>query len=428
MIKTLQRRFVAASMAAVSVLLVLLLGTINIVAVGRQVDARLEMISQNEGDPDNIPMPSEGPPPREPFGSKNDYDTFMFSNFFVVRFDENGDIVRIDVSRTSSVDERQAAALAERACAQTALSGKIDGFDYMLRDSRMGLGRVAVFLDTSSDLYACIRVLLLSVAIGAACRLFMLLFVVLLSRRAIRPIAENIEKQKQFVTNAGHEIKTPIAIIRSNTEAMELYNGENKWSKNIKEQTLRLNELMKNLLTLARMDEGGGDLKPSDCPLSRLLSDSVESFREALALRGIVLKADIQPNVFLRANREHIVQLISVLMDNAAKYTDGNGCVSVSLAENNRRITLRFKNTCHSCRPSLPTSCLTVFTAPTRRGRKRAAAAASACRSRGQSRRLVKAVYRQNMKTAIQSFSPSAFEAKTSTPAVSLLLRGGSKS
>lgn len=84
----------------------------------------------------------------------------------------------------------------------------------------------------------------------------MLLLVIALSKRAIRPIAENLEKQKQFVTDAGHEIKTPLAIILANTEAMELHNGESKWSKNIRKQTERLSGLMKNLLTLARMEEG----------------------------------------------------------------------------------------------------------------------------------------------------------------------------
>lgn len=182
----------------------------------------------------------------------------------------------------------------------------------------------------------------------------MLLFVILLSKRAILPIAENMEKQKQFVTNAGHEIKTPIAIIQSNTEAMELYNGENKWSKNIKEQTIRLNELMKNLLTLARMDESSANLNLSDFSLSQLLADHTECFREALELRGIALQTGIQPMISFRANKEHITQLISVLMDNAVKYTNEGGYIFVSLERNDKRIKLQFKNTCQQLPPTSP--------------------------------------------------------------------------
>ena len=343
-------------MTAISVLLLLLLGTINILNiyyVGNQVDKKLEMISQNEGNPDNIPMAPGDRPPREPYGMKNDYDTFMSSNFFVVRFDRNGDIVYSDVSRISSVSEEDAKALAEKVYTQNDRSGKIDSFEYMVRDSRMGFGKVVVFLDTSGDIYSYIRVLFLSAAIGIACWLFMLLFVILLSKQAIRPIAENIEKQKQFVTNAGHEIKTPIAIIQSNTEAMELYNGENKWSKNIKEQTVRLNELMKNLLTLARMDESSTNLMQSDFSLSQLLADHIECFRETLELRRITLQTSIRSMISFRANQEHIAQLISALMDNTVKYTNEGGNVFVSL-EKNHRIKLQFKNTCQQLPPVPP--------------------------------------------------------------------------
>lgn len=357
MIKTLQRKFIVTAMTAISALLLLLLGTMNILNiyyVGNQVDKKLEMISQNEGNPDNIPMAPGDMPPRAPYGMKNDYDIFMSSNFFVVRFDRNGDIVYTDVSRISSVSKEEAKEFAEKVYAQNDLSGKIDNFEYMIRDSRMGFGKVAVFLDTSDDIYSCIRVLVLSVAIGIACWLFMLLFVILLSQRAIRPIAENIEKQKQFVTNAGHEIKTPIAIIQSNTEAMELYNGENKWSKNIKEQTARLNELMKNLLTLARMDENNDKLVLSDCSLSQLLTDNTECFRETLALRRITLKTSIQPMISFRADKEHITQLISVLMDNAVKYTNEGGSIFVSLEGSDKRIKLQFKNTCQQLPPAPP--------------------------------------------------------------------------
>lgn len=348
MIKTLQKKFIVTAMTAISVLLILLLGTINIInigTVGKQIEAKLEMISKNEGDPHNISTPPEDSPPRAP-GAKNDYDTLISSNFFVIRFDKSGNIVYTDVSRISSVSEEEAKELAEKIYTQNELSGKIDGFEYMVKDSRMGFGKVAVFLDTSDDIYSYIRVLVLSGAIGIACWIFMLLFVILLSKRAIRPIAENIEKQKQFVTNAGHEIKTPIAIIQSNTEAMELYNGENKWSKNIKEQTVRLSELMKNLLTLARMDENNEKLVLSDCSLSQLLTDNIECFRETLALRRITLKTDIQPMISFRANKEHMVQLISVLMDNAVKYTNEDGNIFVSLEGNDKRIKLQFKNTC----------------------------------------------------------------------------------
>ena len=356
MIKTLQKKFIVTAMTAISVLLILLLGTINIInigTVGKQIEAKLEMISKNEGDPHNISTPPEDSPPRAP-GAKNDYDTLISSNFFVIRFDKSGNIVYTDVSRISSVSEEEAKELAEKIYTQNELSGKIDGFEYMVKDSRMGFGKVAVFLDTSDDIYSYIRVLVLSSAIGIACWLLMLLFVILLSKRAIRPIAENIERQKQFVTNAGHEIKTPIAIIQSNTEAMELYNGESKWSKNIKEQTVRLNELMKNLLTLARMDENNDKLVLSDCSLSQLLTDNIECFRETLALRRITLQTNIQPMISLHANKEHITQLISVLMDNAVKYTNEGGNIFVSLEGNNKRIKLQFKNTCQQLPPAPP--------------------------------------------------------------------------
>ena len=92
----------------------------------------------------------------------------------------------------------------------------------------------------------------------------------------------------------------------------------------------------------------------SDCLLSRLLVDYTECFRETLELRGITLQTSIQPMISLRANKEHITQLISVLMDNAVKYTNDNGNVFVSLEGNNKRIKLQFKNTCQQLPPAPP--------------------------------------------------------------------------
>jgi len=249
MIKALQKKFVFTAMLAVSILLLILLGTINIlniVMVRTETNKTLAMISEADGNFDRIqPPPNPTPPSDFRIKPKDERDKFLSSNFFIVRLNASGQIVFTDVSRTSLVNETSAEELALRVFEKGTGSGKIGKYRYRISTSRLGNETVIIFLDASEETLSYIRVLLLSGGIGVVCWILMLLMVVFLSKKAILPIAENIEKQKQFVTNAGHEIKTPLAIILSNTEAMELYLGENKWSRNIREQTVRLNGLMK---------------------------------------------------------------------------------------------------------------------------------------------------------------------------------------
>ena len=352
MIKTLQKKFVITAMTAITVLILLLLGAINIaniVIVRNEVEHTMQMLSDSEGEVGNLkPMPNMAPHGSSAGMERNDYDTFMASNFFIVRFDDSGSAVYIDVSRTSAVTEESAVKMAETVLQSNSASGKSGKYRYRMTDTRMVSGKAIVFLDTSNDIVSYIRVLLLSAAIGIVCWGLMLVFVILLSKRAIRPIAENIEKQKQFVTNAGHEIKTPLAIIQSNTEAMELYNGENKWSRNIKEQTVRLSGLMKNLLMLARTDEGAAQAVSSELPLSDLLSDMTKGFVPLMHEKHIKLHTDIQPDVILRADKGQTEQLVSILLDNAVKYTNDSGKISIELQKSEKRIKLTVRNTCEN--------------------------------------------------------------------------------
>lgn len=350
MIKTLQKKFIMTAMAAITVLIFLLLGAINIanvVIVRNDIDETLRIISENDGDPGNIPnMPSNMPPSISPMQPKNEHDKLLSSNFFLVRFDTNGNIVFVDVSRIATIEESDAKEAAMQIYSVGQSTGKIGKFRFSVTNSRTGAGKTAVFLDTSEENLSYFRVLFLSAGIGIICWILMLLLVILLSRKAIRPIAENMERQKQFVTNAGHEIKTPLAIIQANTDAIELYNGENKWSKNIKEQVDRLNRLMKNLLMLARMDEGAAEITESDFSLSELLSDSVHTFTESMLLKGITLQTKIQEAVILHADREQIAQLISILLDNAVKYTNENGSILIHLKKTDKKVMLQVQNTC----------------------------------------------------------------------------------
>ena len=271
MTKALQKKFVVTAMAAITLLLLLLLGAINVVnsvLVSGEIERTLELIWQSEGGGDGL-FPPPDPAPRGPEeGPKNAHDTVLSSNYFLVRYDQEGAVAKVDVSRTSAVTEEEAQELAAQVYAGEREEGQVSRFRYLRREAPQGGGVTVVF--------SYIRVLLLSAAAGLGCWGLMLVFVILLSRRAIRPIAENIERQKQFVTNAGHEIKTPLAIIQSNTEAMELYLGESKWSRNIKEQTRRLSGLMQDLLTLARMDEGAAPAQKAALSLSGLAEQALE--------------------------------------------------------------------------------------------------------------------------------------------------------
>lgn len=351
MIKMLQKKFVVTAMIAVSALIFLLLGAVNavnIVIVQGEVDRTLSMIMENGGNPGNTLPGQNTAPPGLMDAPKSDYDTLMSSNYFIVRLNRDGQSVFVDVSRTSAVTEEEAEAVAEKLYGSGKDSGKTGKFRYLIQADRVGNGTTAVFLDTSDESYSYLRVLLLSASIGLVCWGLMLLFVILLSKKAIRPIAENFEKQKQFVTNAGHEIKTPLAIIQSNTEAMELYNGENKWSKNIKTQTMRLSGLMNQLLMLARMDETAGKARMVDFCVSQTLEDVLQGFLQPAEEKGIVLHTDIQPDIILHADQSQIEQLCSILLDNAVKYADDGGQVWVCLTRDGKRVQMRFQNTCKS--------------------------------------------------------------------------------
>ena len=379
MIKVLRKKFIRTAMLAVTVLLVLLLGAINLINLGmvqRDLKDTLQMVADRVDKPDN---------------------DLVNTAYFLVKIAESGEVASVDVAHVTSVDEEQAASYAlkiyekysaamagqenipvapaepdaerpfpeeamageaapdgsqpeENACNPDNLSGKdtdprtamrdpmtqstgrISGYLYLAHPSAAGQGTTdIIFLDPQKEELSCLRVFALSAGLGVVCLLGMYLFIRGLSHRAIEPIAESMEKQRQFITDAGHELKTPLSIILSNTEAMELYQGESKWSRNIREQVGRLDGLTKNLLLLSRMEEYSENVVRESLDLGELVQKMAEPFREPLALRGITLRTELPGKIQISANREQIERLLSVLLENALKYASDNGEVVVSL-------------------------------------------------------------------------------------------------
>ena len=252
--------------------------------------------------------------------------------------------MQTNVSHILAVTEEEALHIAQQIYQDGAQSGYTGSFRYQVAHALDRRSSLVICLDVSSQQRSAVTVLLVSVLVGLLCWLVMLMLVILLSKKAIRPIAITLEKQKQFVTNAGHELKTPLAILLANTDALELHQGETKWSRNIRTQTVRLNGLMQNLLVLAKMDEGSDSLPTSEFSLSLLAGEVLDFYQEAAAAKGICLNGVIQPDVMLRANRESIVQLLSVLLDNAVQYAPADGSIRVVLTKEKSGIVFQAEN------------------------------------------------------------------------------------
>lgn len=350
MTKTLQKRFVFTAMAAVSILLVFLLSAVNvanIIIVNQQADRVMSILTAGRGsyDPASDRHAQQPEGPQFPIFRRPTPDDMMGARYFYVRFDAEGTIRHTNLKHIYAVTEEEARKIAGELYGGEP-SGRYEHFRYRTIPLPEDRGQLMLFLDTSTQQESIVTVLLISLGVGLLCWLAMLLLVALLSRRAIAPIAENMERQKQFVTNAGHEIKTPLAIILANTDAMELHNGENKWSKNIRTQAERLTELMKNLLTLSRTDEANVLLPMADFSLDLLLEEALDLHRELADGKRISIRSELPSPLSLKGNRESILQMVSALLDNACKYTPEGGHVSVSLRKDGSRIVLQFRNTC----------------------------------------------------------------------------------
>ena len=365
MVKQLQKKFIISAMLAVTILLVVLIGGINVfnyLTTSGDNDRLMEMLcysfetstkwnadttdaSGSQNNPDFPPQDNGTKPPDDKknngFG-RHDKNAVDSARYAAVAIDKNGNIIRTDVTHISSLTEDEAAAITEALKNNASGTGTYNGFLYRISETKRADGKVIILLDNGMQISSFFTVLFISAGAGIFGWLLMLLLVILLSKKTIAPVARSIEKQKQFVTNAGHEIKTPLAIILANTDAMELHNGENKWSRNIRAQTLRLS----GLLMLAKMDESSTKLPMCSFDISTAAEDTVNAFIEPAALKGVMIEQDIQKGLQLNGNRDSIVQLMTVLLDNAVKYTESGGTISAKLSGNDKNIALSIANTC----------------------------------------------------------------------------------
>lgn len=261
----------------------------------------------------------------------------------MLRYQDDGTLVQADLQNIASVTEEDITPYLAAAVAHGAGYGSYGSYRYYV--TRTGEGRnMAVFLDGYQQLRSVGLVLLWSLAADAACILLVFVLVVLLSRRAIDPVVRSAEKQKQFITDASHELKTPITVISTCLRVLEMETGKQKWIDKAQAQTEKLTALVNALVTLSRMDEGVSPLKMEPFPLSEAVVDTAEPFRDLAQSKGHSLILDIAPDLTYKGDEYAIRQLVSILLDNAVKYARADSPITLTLEKTRRGVTLRCRN------------------------------------------------------------------------------------
>ena len=202
------------------------------------------------------------------------------------------------------------------------------------------------FLDTSERNHAFNNFFMSSMVIATISYTVLAILIILSSKLVFRTSEESYKKQKAFITNASHELKTPLTIISTDLELVEMDHGKSEWTDSIHDQVMRLNTMTKQLVTLSRLDEGNASNYPfAEFSLSKLASESVDSFAPTFKSKQLSFNSDIPSDINMKGNMYLINELFYIFFDNALKYTKSNGEVSLIIKKNaSKKIDITFSN------------------------------------------------------------------------------------
>ncbi|MBR3150318.1 MAG: HAMP domain-containing histidine kinase [Eubacterium sp.] len=342
MISKLRLKFIAISTAAVLLVICTLVGLVNSVMYTRTLDdvyQITERLAENGGT-----MPENGKKIKPNF---SDDDAYRI-RFFTVRLDSNNNVTSSDFDKIAAIDEDDLEAFVSEALSNRGDKGHMSYSDseYAYKISSTSDGKMIVFLDCTNEMQTAEDFREMSFLLGLVCLIVFIIIVSIMSKKAIEPVIRNIESQKQFITNASHELKTPLAVISANTEVIEMTNGESEWTRSTINQIDRMNTLIAELITISKFGEKDKkELVEVDC--SSIVKTCTNDFLAVFQQQGKQFAFDVSENVKVKAADEGIRQITNILLDNAAKYCDDGGSVKLKLEPKsaNKGMKLTVSNT-----------------------------------------------------------------------------------
>lgn len=338
MIKKLRRKFVFINMIIVTTILAALFSTVLYVTHSGLVrDSK--MLLQRVVDQGYTYRPGL------PGGSGSDIST----PYFTLSVDRSGRAVVADSKYFVLDDEDAVEMLIMQTITAADDEGKISGYNLRYYRVTTAGGWKIAFVDTSSEARTMKRMTMNSIAIGGASFVVFFIISVLLARWAVKPVQKSWEQQQQFIADASHELKTPLTIILSNADMLMTHDGtdeehEKRWTDNIKVAAERMKTLVEEMLCLAQSDSGAIAPVMETVDFADAASESILLAEPTFFESGRKLADEVDEGLYVRGDAAKLKQLVSILLDNACKYSPDGGEVRISLHGDGKKLTLKVNN------------------------------------------------------------------------------------
>ena len=348
MISYFRKKFILVSMMALLLVLVTIVGSIGSIAYYRaqgKVNNVLTMLVENDG---QLSVADATRQSQNFLQTPITKESIFQYRYFSAIVKPDGSIDQVDNQHISTVSPQMIVQMANRVTQRRRNQGVIyhSGTAYAYKTKKVADGRLVVFLDETILMSETNEVIRVGILLGLISMVLYTVVLALFSNREIRPIIQSEKRQREFITNAGHELKTPLAVISANTEMQEMIDGESEWTKSNKQQVARLTRLVGNLISLARMQEQP-NIQLEAIPVSKVVTTVTDSFKSIMANSQHQFLLNVQPNLVAMANKNYFSELVSILLDNANKYCDDHGKVKVDLHQGRygRTVILSIGNT-----------------------------------------------------------------------------------
>ncbi len=348
MFKQSKRKIIASIMGILVLFMSLILLSVYGVSVLQAERQNREMLEQyteryvlngraQEGGPEGFGPGSQHPDDGRKFPDER---AFTASTFYSVAFSEEKEVLAIENRNKAFKSDDEVVLLADEILSSGKTEGKSD--DLMFRVAEKDGYTLVAFINvavTRGNMDILLKQILITGGVAIVVIFFIARF---LARRIIRPLEENDKRQKQFVSDAGHELKTPVAVISANAELLARTAGENEWLQNIRYETERMGDLVTQLLDLSRAENA--EVMTETLDLSRLIAGEALPFESVAFEAGLSIETRIEDGVMVEGNRSQLAQLTSILLDNAIRHSEGGKEVVLKLRRDHRHAVLSVEN------------------------------------------------------------------------------------